>query len=91
MGTHYHVNRGRLRHLPPLAAPPRMVRHHLVAIALVSALAISLSRERRTHRGIRGIQEEAMAPDITSTAAVAAMVVILSALGIYTVLFLSVS
>jgi hypothetical protein len=72
----------------------RWMPHHgwfagtLVAAAVLTALAINLTRRRRLHRAIRGIQQDAMAPDIASTAAVAASVVVLAVLGIYTVLFL---
>ncbi|MDQ0618652.1 DUF202 domain-containing protein [Arthrobacter globiformis] len=63
----------------------------LVATAVGTALAISLTRRRRFHRAIRGIQQERMTPDIASIAAVATSAVILAALGIYTVLFLPLS
>lgn len=72
----------------------RWLPHHgwfvgtLVAAAVVTALAINLTRKRRFHRAIHGIQQESMPPDIASTAAVAVSVVILAVLGIYTVLFL---
>ena len=72
----------------------RWMPHHgwfagtLVAAAVLTALAINLTRRRRLHRAIRGIQQNAMVPDIASTAAVAASVVVLAVLGIYTVLFL---
>ncbi|MFJ5699655.1 DUF202 domain-containing protein [Arthrobacter sp. NPDC093139] len=72
----------------------RWMPHHgwfagtLVAAAVLTALAINLTRRRRLHRAIRGIQQDGMAPDIASTAAVAASVVVLAVLGIYTVLFL---
>lgn len=72
----------------------RWLPHHgwfvgiLVAAAVVAALAISLTRKRRFRRAIHGIQQERMAPDIASAAAVSTSVVILAALGIYTVLFL---
>jgi uncharacterized membrane protein YidH (DUF202 family) len=72
----------------------RWMPHHgwfagtLVAAAVLTALAINLTRRRRLRRAIRGIQQDVMAPDIASTAAVAASVVLLAVLGIYTVLFL---
>lgn len=70
----------------------RWMPHHgwfvgtLVAAAVVTALALNLTRKRRFHRAIHGIQQERMTPDIASIAAVATSVVILAALGIYTVL-----
>ena len=75
----------------------RWLPHHgwfastLVAAAVVTALAINLTRKRRFNRAVHGIQRGRMAPDVASTAAVAAMVVILSAMGIYTVTVLSVT
>ncbi len=72
----------------------RWLPHHgwfvgtLIAAAVVTALAINLTRKRRFHRAIHGIQQENMAPNIASTAAVAVSVVILAVLGIFTVLFL---
>jgi hypothetical protein len=69
----------------------RWMPHHgwfvgtLVAAAGVTALAINVTRKRRVRRAVRGIYQESMPPDLTSTAAVAASVVIL---GIYTVLVL---
>jgi uncharacterized membrane protein YidH (DUF202 family) len=72
----------------------RWMPHHgsfvstLVGAAAVTALAINLTRKRRLHRAIHGIQREHIAPDIASTATVATSVVILAVLGIYTVLFL---
>ncbi|MGN7251446.1 MULTISPECIES: DUF202 domain-containing protein [unclassified Arthrobacter] len=72
----------------------RWMPHHgwftgtLVTAAAVTALAINLTHKRRFHRAIRGIQQERMTPDIASTAAVAGSVIVLAALGIYTVLFL---
>src|SRR5688500_19495371 len=67
----------------------RWLPHHgwfagtLVAAAVLTALAINLTRKRRFHRAIHGIQQESMAPDIASTAAVGTGIVILAALGIY--------
>ncbi|MDQ0618164.1 DUF202 domain-containing protein [Arthrobacter globiformis] len=72
----------------------RWLPHHgwfvgtLVAAAILTATAINFTRKRRFHRAIHGINHEHMPPDIASTTAVAASVVILSLLGIYTVLFL---
>ncbi|MET3812554.1 DUF202 domain-containing protein [Arthrobacter sp. UYEF3] len=72
----------------------RWMPHHgwfvgtLVAASILTALAIHLTRKRRVHRAIYGIKQESMPPDITSTAAVAASLVVLALLGIYTVLFL---
>jgi hypothetical protein len=60
----------------------------LLGAAILTATAISFTRDRRFRRGIDGIGHEHMAPDIASTGSVAASVVILSLLGIYTVLFL---
>ena len=72
----------------------RWMPHHgafagtLVIAALVSAIAINITRRRRLERAIIGINPEAMAPDFVSTAALAGSVVILAVLGIFTVLFL---
>ena len=72
----------------------RWLPHHgwfagtLVAAAVVSAATIQVTRKRRFHGAIRGIQQGHMPPDTASTAAVAASVVILALLGIYTVVFL---
>ncbi|MDR6504663.1 DUF202 domain-containing protein [Arthrobacter oryzae] len=72
----------------------RWLPHHgwfvgtLVGGAVIAALAINLTQKRRFRRAVRGIAQETMPPNIRSTAAVAASVVILAALGIYTVLFL---
>ena len=74
------------------AAFLRWMPHHgwfvgtLVAASAVAALAISLTRKRRFHRAIHGINQEAITPDIASTAAFAASVVVLAGLGIFTVL-----
>ncbi|MDQ0678275.1 hypothetical protein QFZ30_001657 [Arthrobacter pascens] len=57
----------------------------LVAAAGVTALAINVTRKPGVRRAVRGIYQESMPPDLTSTAAVTAGVVIL---GIYTVLLL---
>jgi uncharacterized membrane protein YidH (DUF202 family) len=72
----------------------RWLPHHgwflgtLVAGAGVAALAINLTQKRRFSRAVQGIKQETMPPHVVSTAAVAATVVALSLLGIYTVLFL---
>ncbi|WLQ08153.1 DUF202 domain-containing protein [Arthrobacter oryzae] len=72
----------------------RWLPHHgwfvgtLVGGAIVTAVAINLTQKRRFHRAVRGIRHETMAPHVGSTAAVAASVVVLALLGIYTVLFL---
>ena len=72
----------------------RWLPHHglfassLVTAAAVTALAIYLNRKRRFQRAVRGINQQAMAADAASTTAVAVSVVVLAALGIYTVLFL---
>ncbi|KIS29208.1 membrane protein [Arthrobacter sp. SPG23] len=72
----------------------RWLPHHgwfvgtLVGAAVVTALAINLTQKHRFHRAVRGIKHETMDPHIGSTAAVAASVVVLALLGIYTVLFL---
>jgi uncharacterized membrane protein YdcZ (DUF606 family) len=74
----------------------RWMPHHgwfagtLVTATLVTALAINGSRRRRFHRAINGINQEAITPGLVSTAAVAASVVVLAALGIFTVLVLPV-
>ncbi|WP_231754775.1 DUF202 domain-containing protein [Pseudarthrobacter sp. GA104] len=70
----------------------RWMPHHgwfagtLVAATLITALAIHSSRKRRFHRAISGINQEAITPDLVSAAAVAANVVVLAGLGLYTVL-----
>lgn len=72
----------------------RWMPHHgwfvgtLVAASVITALAISCTRKRRFHRAIHGINQETITPDIASTAAVAASVVVLAGLGIFTVLLL---
>jgi uncharacterized membrane protein YidH (DUF202 family) len=72
----------------------RWLPHHgwfvgtLVCGAIAAALAINHTQKRRFHRAVRGINRETMPPDLGSTAAVAASVVVLALLGIYTVLFL---
>ena len=74
----------------------RWMPHHgwfaatLVAASVMSALAINLTRKRRFHRAIMGIKDEAITPDVASIAAVAASVIVLASLGIFTVLFIPV-
>jgi hypothetical protein len=60
----------------------------LVAAAIITAVAVNLNRNRRFRRAVMGINQESMPPDLVSTAAVAASVVILAVLGMYTILFL---
>ena len=72
----------------------RWLPHHgwfagtLVAAAVAAAAAIQVTRKRRFHKAIRGIQQGHMSPDTASIAAVAASAAILALLGIYTVIFL---
>ncbi|MBT2568163.1 DUF202 domain-containing protein [Arthrobacter sp. ISL-85] len=72
----------------------RWLPHHgwfvgsLVAAATLTAITINFTRKRRLHRSIQGINQEAITPVIASTTALAGSVVILSLLGIYTILFL---
>jgi hypothetical protein len=72
----------------------RWLPHHgwfvgtLVVAATVTALAINFTQKRRFRRAVRGINQETMPPNLGATAAVAASVVVLAVLGIYTVLFL---
>jgi hypothetical protein len=74
----------------------RWMPHHgwfsatLVATSAVTALAINLTRKRRFHRAITGIKHEAIRPDVASIASVAASVVVLACLGIFTVLLIPV-
>ncbi|MGO4187819.1 DUF202 domain-containing protein [Pseudarthrobacter sp. TAF60_1] len=74
----------------------RWMPHHgwfvatLVAASAVTALAVNFTRRRRFHRAINGIKHEAMRPDVASIAAVAASVIVLAGLGIFTVLFIPV-
>jgi hypothetical protein len=60
----------------------------LVAAAISTALGINLTRRRRYRRAKLRLSRGRMPPDLVSTLAVAASVVVLAALGIYTVLFL---
>ncbi|MET4097713.1 DUF202 domain-containing protein [Arthrobacter sp. UYCu712] len=72
----------------------RWMPHHgwfvgtLVAAAVITALGINVTRKRRFLRAVHGMRRESMPADVASTTAVAASVMILAALGIYTVLFL---
>lgn len=60
----------------------------LVATAALTALGITLARRRRYRRAVRGISQERMRADVRSALFLSAAVVVLAALGIYTVLFL---
>ena len=60
----------------------------LVAASLLAALGIALTQRRRYHRAADGIGGAAMTANVRATAAIAACVVVLAALGIYTVLYL---
>jgi hypothetical protein len=72
----------------------RWLPHHgwfvgiLVLLTALTAIAVNLTQKRRFHRAIGGINQERMRPDIAATAAVAASVLVLSLMGIFTVLFL---
>ncbi len=75
----------------------RWMPHHgwfaatLVAASVMTSAAINLTRKRRFHRAINGINDEAMTPDVRSIAALAASVVVLASLGIFTVLLIPVA
>jgi hypothetical protein len=60
----------------------------LVAASLLVALGIAVTQRRRYHRAASGIGGAEMTASVRSTAAIAGSVVVLAALGIYTVLFL---
>jgi uncharacterized membrane protein YidH (DUF202 family) len=60
----------------------------LVAASLLVALGIAVTQRRRYHRAASGIGEGTMTASVRATAAIAGSVVVLAALGIYTVLFL---
>lgn len=60
----------------------------LIAASIGSALSTNVTREARYYRAVHGINREHMPPDITSAGVVAASVVVLASLGIYTVIFL---
>lgn len=72
----------------------RWLPHHgiviltLVAAALGSALAITVSHNRRFRRAVDGINSESMNPDATSAALMSASIAVLAAVGIYLVLFI---
>ncbi|MET1022442.1 MAG: DUF202 domain-containing protein [Arthrobacter sp.] len=72
----------------------RWVPHHgwfavtLVAASLLAALGIALTQRRRYHRAARGIGGAVSTASVRSTAAMAGSVMLLAALGIYTVLYL---
>lgn len=74
----------------------RWIPHHgwfvgtLIAASVVMALTINLTRKRRFHRAINGINQEGITPDVASTAAIAVSIVALAGLGIFTVLLLPV-
>jgi uncharacterized membrane protein YidH (DUF202 family) len=60
----------------------------LIATAALIALGITLARRRRYRRAVRGISQERMLADVRSALFLSVAVVILAALGIYTVLLL---
>ena len=60
----------------------------LVAASLLVALGIAVTQRRRYHRAASGIGTGAVTASVRSTAAIAGSVVVLAALGIYTVLYL---
>lgn len=72
----------------------RWLPHHgwfvgtLIVVAITTASATGLTRKFRFQRAVQGINHQQMPPDTISTAALAASVVILALLGIYTVMFL---
>lgn len=72
----------------------RWMTHHgwftgtLVACSIITALAIGITSRRRFHRSVHGINQEHMRPALGPTAALAASVVTLAILGVYTVLYL---
>lgn len=72
----------------------RWMPHHgwfvgsLVAASAITALAIGFTRKGRFYRAVHGIDQEALVPGIASTAAVAASVVVLAGLGIFSVMLL---
>lgn len=74
----------------------RWMPHHgwfvgtLVSACVITALAITLTRKRRYHRAINGINQEAITPDVASIAAVATSVMVLAGLRIFTVLLIPV-
>jgi uncharacterized membrane protein YidH (DUF202 family) len=60
----------------------------LVILSIIIALIIGTTSRRRLHRSVHGINQEHMPTALASTATLAAGVVTLAILGIYTVLFL---
>lgn len=60
----------------------------LLATATLTALGITLAGRRRYRRAVRGINQDRMRADVRSVLFLSAAVVVLAALGIYTVLFL---
>ncbi|MET1063491.1 MAG: DUF202 domain-containing protein [Arthrobacter sp.] len=60
----------------------------LVAASLLVALGIGLTQRRRYHRAASGIGGAASTASVRATAAIAGSVMLLAALGIYTVLYL---
>lgn len=72
----------------------RWLPHHgwfvitLISVSITTAWAIDFTRKHRFQRAVQGINQGQMPSDAGSTAAVAASVVILALLGIYTVMFL---
>lgn len=72
----------------------RWIPHHgwfvgtLVVVSAGTAMIINASRKKRLQRAVCGINQNRVPPDMASTAAIAASVMVLAFLGIYTVLFL---
>jgi len=62
----------------------------LVVVTLLAALAINLTQKIRYHRAVRGIADETVHADVVAVLFTSLSVVVLGALGIYTVLFLPV-
>ncbi|MDR7082478.1 uncharacterized membrane protein YidH (DUF202 family) [Arthrobacter ginsengisoli] len=60
----------------------------LVTASLMVALGIALTQRRRYHHHASGIGGAVMTANVRATAAIAGSVVVLAALGIYTVLYL---
>lgn len=60
----------------------------LVATAALTALGIMLARRHRYRRAIHGISQERMRVDVRPALFLSVAVVVLAALGIYTVLYL---
>jgi uncharacterized membrane protein YidH (DUF202 family) len=74
----------------------RWMPHHgwftatLVVAGVLTALAIGITRKRRLHRAIDGINREASSPGISAVAAMAGSVVSFAVLGICTILLIPV-